>query len=234
MTRQELLDSLEQGLPRQTELKRDVIPETLQVRFNPVDKGQEGLDFRGEAENVVCDGEVERLDSETVPGTEDRPVLFVPNGEGEHAPEMVDAVLSPLAIGKENDLRVGIADERFLAEFLSQLDIVIDLAIVDDPVAGPVGHGLGSGGREINDAQPPMAETDELPLVQPDTLAVRTTVPLEVVHHLQGTAQVRHRIFRKVIDTGYAAHVSGFSFSSVSLLLLTRLLESLSESASTP
>src|SRR5207253_7454695 len=54
---------------------------------------------------------VDRLDPEAVPGEEELSPPGVPEGEGEHPAQAVDALRAPAAIGLEDDLCIGARSE---------------------------------------------------------------------------------------------------------------------------
>ena len=64
-------------------------------------------------------------------------------------------------VHREEDLGVAVGAEReaVAPELLSQLAVVVDLAVVRDPVA-PVAvlHGLRAAFRRVDDRQPPMSQ----------------------------------------------------------------------------
>src|SRR4030081_2211738 len=78
VTRQELLDALEQGLPPKAELKAEVILEPFEVGLNARQERDQGLDLAGEIENPVDLGVIKRLDAEAVASAEQRFGPLVP------------------------------------------------------------------------------------------------------------------------------------------------------------
>src|SRR5207302_1644540 len=66
--------------------------------------GGDRLRLRGEADPVALDRVAERLDREAV-AREDEPALaLVPQGQGPHAVEALEAIGSPGRVGVEDDL----------------------------------------------------------------------------------------------------------------------------------
>ena len=120
-------------------------------------------DFRGK--NKIGTGLriVQRLDAHRIARDEQAMAAGVPQGEGKHAAELCQAIFSPARIGFQQDFSIGVADKTcagFL-EFVPNVAEVVDLAVVDDPVAGfGIVHGLVSQRREIKNRQPAVAQAD--------------------------------------------------------------------------
>ena len=89
--------------------------------------------------------------------------LSVPEGEGKHAAKLMQAPLTPVPIGFEDHLGVGIAAkvQSRLLELRANLAEVVDLSVVDDPVAGcGIVHGLMPLRRQVQDCEAPISQTD--------------------------------------------------------------------------
>ena len=95
--------------------------------------------------------------------------------------------------------------EAVLAEQPAQLDVVVDLAVVGDPVAAAVGHRLVAG-LEVDDRQAPVRERRHAVVVHPGRLAVRAAVAQEVVHQLDRSLGVSQRAEREADGSPYTAH----------------------------
>ena len=95
-------------------------------------------------------------------------------------------------------------------QFVSQFQIVIDLAIVGDPVPSPVGHRLVSG-AQINDAETAVCETHVGALVLPHPDAVWSAMALEVVHYIQLVAQLRNRFRPEMKESCNTTHSEFFT-----------------------
>src|SRR4029079_10028980 len=98
--------------------------------------------------------------AEEIARGEERFLLRVPQDEGEHAPEAVEALPAPFVIRRDDDLGVGSRAERpaTLLDLGADLRAVVALAVVGNPVtAAGAGHRLIAG-AEIDDAQPGVAE----------------------------------------------------------------------------
>ena len=106
---------------------------------------------------------VERLDAELVPGAEQLARPAVPDGEGEHAAEPVHHVLADQGVGLQQHLGVAARPQHhaLLPQLGSQLQVVVNLAVEDHPVA-LVGrpHRLMAALRQVDDGQPPEAQRD--------------------------------------------------------------------------
>ena len=86
---------------------------------------------------------------------------LIPYDEGEHADEPVERRLAPLRVGSQQHLGIGVGAETVPGrlKLVAQLEVVVDLAVVDDPVAAVgVGHRLLRRVGEVDDAEPTMAE----------------------------------------------------------------------------
>ena len=75
----------------------------------------EGLDLGREAEPLLRDRVVERLDAEPVARAEEASTSPVPDGEREHAVQAFEAALSPLRVRSEQHLGVTAAPEPVAA-----------------------------------------------------------------------------------------------------------------------
>jgi len=152
---------------------------------------EQGLDLRGEQQDVAGPGDEQRPDAETVAGQEERSRLAVPDGEGELAVEPLDAAVAPLLVGVDDDLGVaaGAEDVAEALELGGQLGVVEDLAVEDDPVAAVLGAERLLAAGQVDDGQPGMAE--ERVLVAPGAELVGPAVPQGADHALgQALGQV--------------------------------------------
>src|SRR4051812_45498059 len=96
---------------------------------------EDRLDLAPESERLAVRPVVERLLADPVPGHEELLLLLVPDREGEHAAEALDAALAHLLV--EVDDRLGVrarveAVALLLELFFERLEVV-DLAVEDDP-----------------------------------------------------------------------------------------------------
>jgi hypothetical protein len=105
----------------------------------------------------------------------------VPDGEGEHAVQVFDAVLAPFGIGLEDDLGVALGKEVIApgAQLGAQFRVVVDGA-VEHQRQVQFGHRPSAGWNaigQIDDGQPPVAEGQRT--VRVAALVVRTA-PLQL------------------------------------------------------
>jgi hypothetical protein len=124
--------------------------------------GEQRLDLRGEQEARAVAVKEQRLLAHVVLAQQQRAVAGVPDGEGEHAPQVADAVLAVLLVEVQDDFHVGAGAEAVARreQPLAQLGAVVDLAVADQrDVAGLVEDRLGAA-LEIDDAQAAEAERD--------------------------------------------------------------------------
>ena len=163
--------------------------------------------------------------------------LEIEDGEREHAGEARQHAGAPLPVGLEQHLRVARGTERGpeRLELATQLEVVVDLAVVRDPAA-TVGarHRLVSRGAQVDDREPPVTEragvqrrvgardrrqvdaahrvrTGErahlrpLRVEQQVTLVIRPPVPQRMHRALQVLPTHRQRALRQYPE--YSAHV---------------------------
>ena len=86
------LTSLNSVLPAEDELEGEVVPQAVAVRLDGAQERQQRLGLGRAVEDAVDDGVVERLDAKTVASHEEPLFVLVPECEGEHAAQMVEAV----------------------------------------------------------------------------------------------------------------------------------------------
>src|SRR6185295_8195076 len=147
----------------------------------------------------------ERLDAEPVAGADEGLPGLVPQREGEHAPEMVHALVAPLPVRAEDHFGVGGRDELLAPELLTELQIVVDLPVIGDTVPSAVRHRLLPSGQ-VDDTETPVGEADDPPRVMPGSLAVRPPVLEERIHRVYGGREAGRRLQRQVQDRRDAAH----------------------------
>src|SRR5712691_6535201 len=121
---------------------------------------QQRLQLRREHEAVAGDRVVQRLDAHAVAGKEERVLHAVQKAERELAVETLDHLLAPLFPAVDEHLGVGLRREHVAGgeQLLAQLEVVEDLAVLDDPHGRVlVVHRLVPAG-EVDDRQPAHAE----------------------------------------------------------------------------
>src|SRR5438445_6419546 len=106
-------------------------------------------------------GPVQGLFAETIAREVQTPRLAVDDGESKHAVQSFRQAMTPRLIPMNEYLGVGVArlkDVTELNEFVTQLEVVIDLTVEDDPDRSIlIPHRLITTGN-INDRQAPVAE----------------------------------------------------------------------------
>src|SRR5207247_1609647 len=171
---------------------------------------QETLDLGGEREERSRhSGVVERLDAQPIAGAEQTALRPVPDGKGEHPIEVSEAVPTPTSVGLKENLRVGSSGEDVAQalELCSELPVVIDLTVEDDPLRRVARrHRLEAPIRKIENGETAVAQADRdrLTVIPPrgmrqksvlepagahptkqESLAIGSPVGLEVIHPLQ-------------------------------------------------
>jgi hypothetical protein len=102
-------------------------------------------------------GEIERLYSQAVACQHDPTAITLPNGEGEHAVEPLDATWSPGVVRLNDDLRVASRKESIALrdEFFTKALEIVDAAVEHHGQAEFwIGHRLLRRGGEIKNAEP--------------------------------------------------------------------------------
>ena len=168
---------------------------------------QQRLDFGREQQPTIDHGVVERLDAESIPGTEQRVAAPVVDGECPHAVQVGADILAPLPIGRQQHFRIRLSAEPVPKplQFVAQFQVVEDLPVVGEhqfPVGGL--EGLIARRVQIDDGQPNVRQADAA-VVQPRARRVRAPMRHGRKHRRQFTAQHRPSA-RQRVDAGYAAH----------------------------
>ena len=137
---QQLPDSAEKSFLAGDEAGGEKLGQDGVVELGPERIGcQDAFDLRGEQEFAVGQGVIERFDAQAVPGQEELSLGPVPDGEGKHPLEPLDAALSFFLIEMED--RLGITTGAIAVssglQFPSDLGMVVDLAVEDNP-DGPI------------------------------------------------------------------------------------------------
>ncbi len=121
---------------------------------------EEGFHFAGEGESAAVPEVVEGLFAEAIAGAEEFAGVLIPDGEGEHAAEALDAIGAVLFVGVENGFGVGAVGVAVSGLFESgaQAGVIEDFAVEDDEFRLVlVGHGLVAAG-EVDDGEAAEAE----------------------------------------------------------------------------
>ena len=121
---------------------------------------EERLDFAGEGERAAVPVVVEGLLAEAIARAEELARVLIPDGEGEHAAEALDAIGAVLFVGVEDGFGVGAVGVAVsgLFEGGTQAGVIEDFAVEDDEVGVIlIGHGLMAAG-DVDDGE--AAETE--------------------------------------------------------------------------
>ncbi len=150
---------------------------------------EQGGELRSEGEALVVRVEVEGLLAESVARAEERLAARVPDGEGEHADQVVEAALASVLIESEQHLRVRARAEAVALRLEpgAQLEEVVDLAVEGEHRSGRSHHRLVRLGSEVEDRQAAVAEADTA--VEVDAARIGTTVG-EPIGHLVEDARI--------------------------------------------
>ena len=197
--RPEEVDALDGGTRADHEAVPHAAGHGLRVKARRAEQpgGQQGTKLRGEGHRPACvrirrPRQVERLDAQRIPGQQEPALLRVPAGEGEHAAQPAHRVRPVQAERAQHDGRVagGLELLPLGHQAPPQVAEVVDLAVEDHHVPGHrVHHGLGAGGREVEDGEPAVGE-QRAPAAgvrrgDPRPAGVRAAVDHGVAHPLQ-------------------------------------------------
>jgi hypothetical protein len=163
--------------------KRQIVIEGFDVDRSVHDaRRDQRFEFGSEVEAIAVFGVVEWFDPGAISREDQGPGTAVPEGDAEHAAQPGETVVAPLLVGVDD--RLGIAGriepvtERF--ELLSELAVIVDFAVEDDPGRLVFAMDRLMPGRQIDDAQPAHPET--CPGLDVDPLVVRATMPYDLAH----------------------------------------------------
>ena len=159
----ELLHAIDDALRRGRREEREKVAQRLPVhRSIDFRKRKNRLQLRRESDPVLGLGVVKRFDSQAIARQHEALLPDVPDGEGEHAPQVIDAAWAVVLVQMNDGLGVALGAEPMAVshQLAMQFLVVVDLAVEDDP-HGPVfvEHRLLSA-FEIDDAEAPHAERD--------------------------------------------------------------------------
>lgn len=147
----------------------------------------EGFEFAGEDELSAAVGVVERLFAESIAGQDKLLLSAVPDGDGEHAIEMGEAIGTEIFVEVDDGLGIAFGAKLVAGAFESSAEfaVIVDFAIEDD-LDGSIfiGEGLVSG-FEIDNRESAEAKGDTgvdttgeivAPIVQVGAGIVRTAM----------------------------------------------------------
>ncbi len=168
---------------------------------------QQRLDLGGQVQRAAVGRVVEGLDAEAIPGGEERVVGAIPEHEGELAAQVAQAGRAVVFVQVQGYLAVGAGAEAVAPAFevtLRALEVV-ELAVDDDVQRLILASDRLGACRQVDDAEPGVAQPDPLILAEPCPLSVRAAVGESACRSLQGVG--RNRLPRRIHrdDTAHAA-----------------------------
>jgi hypothetical protein len=186
MTWRHLVHAVEQRAIEHRGTRSNLI-KTLVVPARRHSGGEQGFDFGGQIKRMVVEGVVDGLDPKTVAGGQQGLIRLVPQHERKLAAELLHAMCAEFLVQVQRNLAVRARPEQMPApfQFTSLALEVIELAVDNDVNPFVLVCDRLITGREVNNAQPRMTETDALVWGEPGALAVRTAVPKAVRGALQ-------------------------------------------------
>src|SRR2546422_2594122 len=134
----------------------------IQLRSDRLGREQR-LDFRREVERpVIRVHVVQRLLTHTIPGEEELLAATVPDGEGEHPPELVDGPRALFLVQPEDGLGIAASAVAMAAalEGGAQLGMVVDLAVIHDVERSAVVVHRLMPARNVDDRETAMRQSD--------------------------------------------------------------------------
>src|SRR5439155_25951656 len=115
---------------------------------------------------------------------------------------------APLLVRAQNDFGVAVGAEHLAQtpQLVPQLDIIVDLAVVDQGEAAVfAAHRHVPQRAEVENAQALVGQRARTEL--PDAAVVRPAVVLDLGHRIQGEHVLgRHLVTIETVDAGYTAH----------------------------
>jgi hypothetical protein len=153
---------IEHRLRRGHELEAEVIIERLPVQpTRHVFVLQDRLDLRREPQLAIAHVVVERLDADAVARDPQQLLARIPDRKREHPAQLLHRLDAVLLVRVDDDFRIRPALEQVPApfEFGPQFEVIVDLPVEHDlDRTILVRHRLSPVLRQINDAQPAMAQ----------------------------------------------------------------------------
>ena len=112
MGSRELIDVAKQRAVLEWHLEHEVVAYALRVGFDRRNERQQRFWLRGEKEGVAAVVEIQRFDPESIAGDQDPTTFMIKQGEGEHAPKVIDNVISPLLVATKDCLGIAFGPKR--------------------------------------------------------------------------------------------------------------------------
>ena len=173
-------------------VRRDRVAEGQEVRHPALADlprhrrvGHDRLDLGGKDEPRAVVIVIERLLADPVARDKQARARRVPDRDGKHAVEPLQAVRAPFLIGVQNDLGVAARaeDMPFRLQLRPEIAEVVQLAVEDDAARPVFVPNRLLPARKVDDAQPPHPEEDRA--AAPHPALVRPAVPQPVGRDLR-------------------------------------------------
>ena len=195
MGRRQLVDALEDAT-----LTRHVAHHQVAIERRRIDlagKGRIGhqpLQLRSKTYLIGGRRIEQRFLAAAVAGEKQKLLLVVIKRDGKHAVEMREAIGAPFRIGREQDFGVGLGGELMSLRFqlIAKVEVVVDFPVEHHAQAiALVVHRLMPAGRQVDDGEPALRQSDVSGRRPPRAAIVGTTM-----HH-RGTTGVEPGTIRK-------------------------------------
>jgi hypothetical protein len=149
---------------REVAVERDVVDLTRDLVIV-----QQRTQLRCERQHAVADAVDQRLLADSIAGDEKLLPAVVPQREREHAVQVADAVGAVLLVQMHDHFRVAVRGEAVPSSLqrVTQLAVVVDLAVQDDDYGAVLVVDRLVAGIEIDDAQPLDPESDVVLVMDP-------------------------------------------------------------------
>ncbi len=125
--------------------------------------GQQRRQRRRKPDSVTVLGHVQRLDAEAIAAEQHPTAVALDDGEGEHAFEVADEIVTPAVVGLEQNLAVAVREESVAValKLAAQFLVVVDAAVPGNCQAEVgIDHRLRAGFGQIDDFQTTMTKRD--------------------------------------------------------------------------
>ena len=190
MAGRQLFDALEERLVADAVLEHEIFGESRGIGRDFRQERQERLRFGGEHHLRADHRVIKRLDAEAIARAEKALRLRVPQGKGEHAAQLLQALDAPARIGREQDFGVaGRAVVPMRRQCPLQFEVVVDFAVVGDDRARRIGHRLLPGVGQIDDGEAAMRQSDLARRRRPDALAIGAAMGNQLGHDFEPALQ---------------------------------------------
>ena len=183
MAGQELANSVvERFVSREISKGKKLRQHTAVELCGHIGVSKDHLDLRPEEKALPRELIIERFDPQAVAGDEQYLLVLVPDGESEHAAQVLNTVATVLFVEMNDGLGITMSSVGMAAgdELLAQAKVVVNLTVEDNPDrAVLVADGLMAG-CEVHDAQPAHADADMS--IKIEALVIRTPVGHDAAH----------------------------------------------------